>query len=179
MLLETERLILRKWRDSDLSEFADINADKRVMEFFPSPLTSAESNLLAGNIQKHFIDNSFGLWAVEVRNIAPFIGFVGLSIPKITAHFTPCVEVGWRLAFKHWGNGYATEGAKAALQYGSDVIKLKEVVSFTASINKKSQAVMRKIGMTHNPKDDFKHPSLADGDALKHHVLYRKASLGI
>ncbi len=177
-MLETKRLILRNWRESDLPEFATMNADKRVMEFFPSPLTSLESDALVTKFTKHFADHGYGLWAVEVKGEAPFIGFIGLAIPSFAAHFTPCVEIGWRIAYEHWGNGYATEGAKAVLQYGFEVLSLKEIVSFTAEINTRSQNVMQKIGMTHNPDDDFDHPhpSIPTGHQLKKHVLYRKGS---
>ena len=132
--------------------------------------------MLAKDMQKALNKDGLGLFAVEVKNGAPFIGFIGLAIPKFTAHFTPCVEIGWRLAFEHWGNGYATEGAKAALQYGFEVLKLPEIVSFTAELNKRSQAVMQKIGMTHNAADDFlhPHPSMPEGHPLKRHVLFRR-----
>lgn len=173
-MLETNRLILRNWQDSDLPEFARMNSDARVMEFFPSTLTSIESDILADKIRKHFQENGFGLWAVEVKGGAKFIGFIGLSIPKFTAHFTPCVEIGWRLSLPHWGKGYATEGAKTVLQYGFDVLKLPEIVSFTTTGNKKSQNVMQRIGMHHNPEDDFDHPLLAEGHPLLRHVLFKK-----
>lgn len=177
-MLETERLILRQWRDSDLAEFARMNSDKRVMEFFPYTLTPEASDRLAKDMQNALNTSLIGLFAAEAKNGTPFIGFIGLSVPKFTAHFTPCVEIGWRLAFEHWGNGYATEGAAAVLQYGFDIVKLKEIVSFTAEINKRSQAVMQKIGMSHNSADDFDHPheSMPEGHPLKRHVLYRKSA---
>lgn len=159
-----------------------MNADKRVMEFFPAPLTSAASDKLAKDMELALNNTGpIGLFAVEVKNGAPFVGFIGLSIPKFTSHFTPCVEIGWRLSFKHWGQGYATEGASAVLKYGFDIVKLEEIVSFTAGINKRSQAVMRKIGMTCNPSDDFDHPheSMPEGHPLKHHVLYRKKNKSV
>lgn len=175
-MIETPRLTLRQWRDSDLPEFARMNADPRVMEFFPATLTCEQSDKLANDMRAAIDAGRPGLFAVEVKNGAPFIGFIGLAIPKFQAHFTPCVEVGWRLAFEHWGNGYATEGAKAVLAYGFDVLKLEEIVSFTAKINKRSQSVMQKIGMSHNPTDDFSHPSptIPAGHSLNPHVLYRK-----
>lgn len=175
-MLETDRLILRNWQDSDLPVFVRMNSDPRVMEFFPSLPTREASDMLANDMKLALNTSGIGLFAVEVKNGAPFIGFIGLAIPKFTAHFTPCVEIGWRLAFPHWGKGYATEGAKAVLKHGFDVLKLPEIVSFTAAINMRSQAVMQKIGMTHNTADDFDHPhpSMPEGHPLKHHVLYRK-----
>jgi len=145
-MLETERLILRNWHDGDLPEFAKMNADKKVMEFFPATLTPHESDNLVARIRKSFSENGFGLWSVEVKNGAPFTGFIGLNIPTFAAHFTPCVEIGWRLAYPHWGKGYATEGANEVLKYGFDVVGLKEILSWTATINTRSQAVIKKIG---------------------------------
>src|ERR1700712_2633020 len=116
--LKTDRLLLRPWREEDLVPFADLNADVRVMEFLPKPLGRAESDALAARIRDHFARRGFGLWAVEVAGACPFIGFVGLSVPGFEAHFTPCVEIGWRLAFEHWGRGYATEAARETLQFG-------------------------------------------------------------
>ena len=148
----------------------------RVMEFFPEIYSQEQSDLLANNMRKSIDISGIGLFAVEVKNIAPFIGFIGLSTPRFDAHFTPCVEIGWRLSLPHWGNGYATEGAKAVLKYGFEDLKLREIVSFTAAINTKSQSVMKKIGMTNNPDDNFYHPnkSMPEGHHLKYHVLYRK-----
>jgi len=120
-----------------------------------------------------FAEHGFGLWAVEVVGVAPFIGYVGLSIPRFEAHFTPAVEVGWRLASAYWGQGYATEGARAALEAGFTQFGLKEIVSFTVPATARSRRVMERIGMTHDPADDFDHPRLAEGDPLHRHVLYR------
>jgi ribosomal-protein-alanine N-acetyltransferase len=177
-MIETERLLLRRWRPEDLPAFATLNADPRVCEFFPSTLSEEQSNALAGRIAQHFADNGFGLWAVEVRNGAPFIGFVGLSIPRFDAHFTPCVEIGWRLAHAAWGKGFATEGAQAALRHGFDMLKLEQVVSFTTVANLRSRAVMEKLGMRRDPADDFDHPLVAEGHPQRPHVLYRKARAG-
>ena len=116
--ITTARLRLRPWRDEDLPAFAALNADPRVMEHFPGTLGRAESDALAGRIRDHFEARGFGLWAVEVSGGAAFIGFVGLAVPPFAAHFTPCVEIGWRLAAEHWGKGYATEAAAAALDHG-------------------------------------------------------------
>lgn len=173
VLIETARLILRPWRKEDLEPFADMNADVRVMEYFPSTLSRKESDDLAGRISSKLGEQGWGLWAVSVPDIADFIGFIGLAEPSFDAHFTPAVEVGWRLAFDHWGKGYATEGAKAVLKYGFEMLNLNEIVSFTAVQNMRSRRIMKKIGMHHDPKDDFDHPKLPEGHWLKKHVLYR------
>lgn len=171
--LRTSRLILRPWRDDDLPLFAQLNADPRVMEHFPGVLTRAESDQLAGRIIRHFAERGFGLWAVEVPEVASFGGFVGLAVPQFEAHFTPCVEIGWRLARQHWGRGYATEAANAAMAFAFIELGLDEVVSFTSPGNRASRRVMEKLGMSHSPEDDFDHPSLVSGHPLRPHVLYR------
>lgn len=171
--LRTSRLILRSWRDDDLPLFAKLNADPRVMEHFPGVLTRAESDQLAARIIRHFAEHGFGLWAVEVPEVASFGGFVGLAVPQFEAHFTPCVEIGWRLARHHWGRGYATEAAGAAMAFAFVELGLDEVVSFTSRGNRASRRVMEKLGMSHSPEDDFDHPCLAPGHPLQLHVLYR------
>jgi RimJ/RimL family protein N-acetyltransferase len=171
--IRTTRLQLRPWRHEDLAPFAAINADPRVMEMLPKILTRAESDYFAERIAAHFDSHGFGLWAVEVTNVADFIGFVGLSIPRFQAHFTPCVEVGWRLAHEHWNRGYATEAAKAACEFGFAQFQLDQIVSFTVTHNHRSRRVMQRLGMTRSPADDFDHPSLPPGDRLNPHVLYR------
>ena len=171
--LRTERLLLRAWRDADLEPFATMNADPRVMEHFPSPLTRAESDDMVRRLEQRWRDGRPSLWAVEVPGVAPFIGFVGLLAPSFGAPFTPCVEVGWRLAAQHWGRGYAPEGAHAALAHGFDTLGLDEIVSFTVPANASSRRVMEKLGMRHDPADDFDHPNLAEGDPLRRHVLHR------
>ena len=173
--IETERLLLRRWLDSDFKPFAAMNADPRVMEFFPKALTRQESDALAERIILHFQEHDFGLWAVQIKGGCQFAGFIGLSKPRFEAHFTPCVEIGWRLAVDHWGKGYATEGAKAALEFAFQIAQLSEVVSLTAVVNERSQRVMQRIGMHHSPADDFDHPLLPQGHVLSRHVLYRKA----
>jgi len=125
------------------------------------------------SIRDHFDRHGFGLWAAEVIGGAPFIGFIGLAIPSFEAHFTPCVEVGYRLAFEHWGNGYATEGARAALAFGFESTGLQEIVAMTAVGNARSRRVMEKLGMRRNPADDFDHPNIAGGHPLRRHLLYR------
>lgn len=173
--LRTARLRLRRWIPTDLAPFAALNAHPRVMEYFPAALSPEESDTLASRIEAHFEQHSFGLWAVEIPNVIPFAGFIGLSVPRFEAHFTPCVEIGWRLAAEHWGFGYAHEGARAVLEFGFEALGLDEVVSFTAAGNLRSRRVMEKIGMLHDPADDFDHPDLADGHRLRRHVLYRMA----
>jgi len=171
--LRTDRLHLRCWRPGDRSPFAAMNADPRVMEFFPGLLSREESDRLVARIAHHFEQHGFGLWALEIRGIAPFAGFIGLSVPRFVAHFTPCVEIGWRVAAEHWGHGYATEGARAVLRFGFDTLDLPEIVSFTVTGNHRSRRVMERIGMVRDPADDFDHPSLPDGHPLRRHVLYR------
>jgi ribosomal-protein-alanine N-acetyltransferase len=177
-VLSTGRLILRGWRDGDLAPFAALNADPVVMEHFPAPLSRAESDAAAARIQAHFAEHGFGLWAVEVPGVAPFAGFTGLSVPRFEAHFMPCVEIGWRLAREHWGRGYASEAARAALAHGFGPLGLAEVVSFTAVANARSRRVMEKLGMSHDPADDFDHPALPPGHRLRRHVLYRIRATG-
>ncbi len=171
--LRTARLLLRDWREADLDPFAAMNADPEVMEFFPRPLERAESEAAVARIREHLASQGFGLWAVEVPGVAGFIGFVGLAIPRFEAPFTPCVEIGWRLARAYWGRGYATEAALAALDHGFRERGLDEIVSFTAVENRRSRAVMERIGMTRSPDDDFDHPALPEGHPLRRHVLYR------
>jgi RimJ/RimL family protein N-acetyltransferase len=171
--VRTERLLLRRWRDADLAPFAAMNADPRVMEHFPAVLSREESDGRVERILAHFDRHGYAQWAVEIPGVAPFAGFIGLAVPGFDAHFTPCVEIGWRLAVEYWGRGYATEGARAALEFGFTELKLSEIVSFTVPANIRSRQVMERLGMTHDPRDDFDHPSLADGHPLRRHVLYR------
>ncbi len=171
--LRTERLILRRWRDSDRVPFQQMNADPRVMEFLPEPLTADASDALFDRIQAHIDRHGFGPFAIELTETGEFLGFVGLFAPEFDAHFTPAVEIGWRLAFESWGKGLATEGARAALDYGFNDLGLEQVISFTVPANLRSRRVMEKLGMTHDPRDDFDHPKLPEGHALRRHVLYR------
>ena len=172
-ILTTARLRLRQWREDDLAPFAALNADPQVMEFFPKTLTRAESDAMAGRIREHFVRHGFGLWAVDAPGVAGFMGFVGLAVPSFEAHFTPCVEIGWRLAREHWGHGYATEAATAVLAFGFGDCALEEIVSFTVPANIPSRRVMGRLGMRRTPADDFEHPGIADGHPLRSHVLYR------
>ena len=172
-ILTTPRLRLRQWREEDLAPFAALNADPQVMEFFPKVLTRAESDAVAGRIRDHFARHGFGLWAVEAPGTVPFMGFVGLAVPSFEAHFTPCVEIGWRLAREHWGHGYATEAATAALAFAFGDRALEEIVAFTVPANIPSRRVMGRLGMRRSPADDFEHPAIAEGHPLRSHVLYR------
>ena len=161
-------LILRQWRDADREPFAALNADPEVMRHFPSTMTRAESDAFVDRAAALIDERGWGLWAVEVREVAPFVGFVGLNVPS----FMPdAVEIGWRLAKEHWGNGYATEAAREALRYGFDELGLQEIVSFTVVANTPSRRVMERIGMTHEPERDFDHPNVPQGP-FKRHVLY-------
>lgn len=171
--LTTQRLILRPWRDSDLAAFAVLNADPEVMEHFPAPLSREESDATARRIRAALAEHGFGWWAAEAPGVAPFIGVIALALPNFEAHFTPCVEVGWRLAKEFWGRGYATEGARECLRFGFQELDLAEIVSLTAIPNTRSQAVMRRLGMTRDPADDFDHPKLPQGHPLQRHVLFR------
>ncbi|MCA9661079.1 MAG: GNAT family N-acetyltransferase [Myxococcales bacterium] len=174
-MLETARLRLRPWSDDDLAPFAAMSADPEVMEHMPARLSRAQSDDLAAKIRGHMRERGFGLWAVELLRPAPapFVGFVGLSVPHFDAPFTPCVEIGWRLARAHWGRGYATEGARAALAYGFGALALAEIVSFTTPRNLRSIAVMERLGMVRDPAEDFDHPRLPAAHPLARHVLYR------
>ena len=170
--LRTERLLLRQWVQDDLEPFAAQGADPEVMRHFPAPLSRAQSEALARDIARAIAQRGWGLWAVEVIGGARFIGFVGLNEPAFEAQFTPAVEVGWRLSREHWGHGYATEAARAALDFGFDQLGLDEIVSMTATANARSRRVMERLGMTRDPAEDFDHPRVPDGP-VRRHVLYR------
>jgi len=172
--LTTERLVMRGWRDEDLAPFAALNADPEVMRYFPSTLSAADSDAwVRERAVSSFAKHGYGLWAVERKDSATFIGFVGLSSVGFDAPFTPAVEVGWRLARAHWGQGFATEAARAGLRFGFDVAGLDQVVSFTSPLNERSLSVMRRLGMVPEPAGDFDHPRVEPGSRLSRHVLYR------
>lgn len=143
------------------------------MQHIPSMLGRTESDALATRIRQQLAARGFGLWAMEVPGVANFIGFLGLSVPAFEAPFTPCVEIGWRLAFAHWGCGYATEAGAAAVAHAFGPLALQELVAFTIAANTRSRRVMERLGMRHSPVDDFKHPGLPAGHPLRTHVLYR------
>ncbi|MEZ6056026.1 MAG: GNAT family N-acetyltransferase [Planctomycetaceae bacterium] len=171
--ISTARLRLRSWVPADREPFAALNADSQVMEHFLAPLSRLESDALVERIEASFQNRGFGLWAVEVLGVAPFVGFIGLSVPSFAAHFTPCVEIGWRLARAYWNQGIATEGAAAVLRHAFGSLHLSEVVSFTASGNLRSRRVMEKLGMHRDATEDFDHPLLPAEHPLCRHVLYR------
>jgi RimJ/RimL family protein N-acetyltransferase len=171
--LRTPRLLLRDWCDDDLDPFAALNAHPEVMRHFPAPLSRSQSDALAARIRTELAERGFGLWALESPGEAPFLGFVGLATPGFEAPFTPCVEVGWRLAWRFWGRGYATEAARAVLEHAFGGLGLREVVSFTTAANLASRRVMEKLGMQRDPSEDFEHPALAPGHPQRPHVLYR------
>ncbi len=152
-----------------------MNRDPAVMEFYPATLSFEETCHMVERAEAHFDRNGFGPWAAELRKTGDFIGYVGLLIPRFEAAFTPCVEIGWRLAVEHWGRGLATEGAQAAVHFAFDTLALNQIVSFTVPANLRSQRVMEKLGMTHDPHDDFDHPLLPVGHPMRRHVLYRLA----
>jgi RimJ/RimL family protein N-acetyltransferase len=173
--LRTRRLLLRRWRNEDRTPFAALNADPAVMEHFPATLRHDESDALVDRIEAGFEQRGWGLWAVEAPGSAPFVGFVGLNPATFDAPFTPAVEIGWRLAREHWGKGYATEGALAALAFGFDTLSLDEIVSFTTTANTRSRQVMERLDMQHDAADDFENPNVPVGDPSRPHVLYRLA----
>lgn len=173
--IETERLILRSWRTDDLPLFAAINSDERVMRYFPAPLTEAETEAFYHRIKDEFRRNGWGLFAVELKSTGDFIGYVGLHEIGFEADFAPGVEIGWRLSADHHNRGYATEAAKAVLQYAAE-LGMQRVYSFTAAINHPSERVMQKIGMT--KIGEFRHPKLSADSPLLTHVLYCKNLVG-
>jgi ribosomal-protein-alanine N-acetyltransferase len=171
--LSSSRLRLRPWSDADRDAFAALNADARVMEFFPSPLNRAKSDAMVDAIMRHFGEHGFGFWAIEVPRVAPFIGFTGLAAIRHPASGAPCVEVGWRLACAHWGQGYATEAARLAVEHGFGPLGLPEIIAYTAVTNRRSRAVMARLGMRYDTADDFDHPAIPMEHPLRRHVLYR------
>ncbi len=170
--IATERLLLRCWRPEDRTPFAALNADPEVMRHFPGLLTRRESDVLADRIEAHMEREGWGLWAMEVRASGAFVGFTGLARPGFEAPFMPAIEIGWRLARPAWGQGYATEAALAAAQFAFEGLELKQIVSLAVVANERSRAVMRRIGMRHDPDGDFDHP-LVGAPHLRRHVLYR------
>lgn len=173
MQITTERLVLRSWQGNDALAFTAINQDEKVIEFLRGPLSLEECQNFILKANDHIAKHGFGLWAVEVKETAEMIGFVGLNIPDFESNFTPCVEIGWRLASHAWGKGYATEAAKTVLQIGFTNFQLKEIVSFTVPQNLRSIAVMEKIRMRRDFNGDFFHPKLALDHPLSQHILYR------
>lgn len=171
--LTTERLCLRAWREADRAPFAALNADPEVMQFFVAPFTREQSDALIERIEAHVRERDFGLWAVELRAERRFLGFVGLAATTFPAPFTPCVEIGWRLARDAWGHGYASEAARAALRFGFETLAPAEIVAYTVPNNLRSRRVMERIGMQRDEHGDFDHPLVPDAHRLRRHVLYR------
>jgi RimJ/RimL family protein N-acetyltransferase len=171
IFLETPRLILRQWQGSDYEPYIQLNADSGVMEFFPSVLTRDQTLAQINRISDAIDRNGYGFFAVETKDTHEFIGFTGLSNPGFESHFTPCVEIGWRLSKANWNQGFATEAAMASLGYGFETLGLAEIYSFTSIHNLRSVQVMKKIGMSHS--GFFEHPLIEDGHVLKPHVVYK------
>lgn len=174
IFIETDRLIIRQWLDSDRSTFRELNGDPENMEFFPFTFNNEQSDEFIDKTIDYIDHHGFGLFAVEIKETSEFIGFIGLMRPTFQAHFTPCTEIGWRLHKRFWGHGYATEAASHVLDFAFHTLKLEEVVSFTSTFNLPSIKVMQRIGMVHDPNGDFDHPRVENGHKLKRHVLYRK-----
>ncbi len=172
-MLETARLVLRPWQDSDRDPWARITADPAVMEFFPSVLTREKSDEFITRMEAAYARDKFAFLAAEAKDDGRFIGFIGLLTTTFEAHFTPCVEIGWRLAKAEWGKGFAVEGARRCLEYGFKERGLEEIVSLTSTLNLKSIRVMQKLGMTTDPSENFSHPRIEAGHRLSEHVLYR------
>ncbi len=172
--LRTDRLWLRPWCQADREPFAKMCANAAVMEFFPSIMSRAESDASVDRIEAGFVKRGWGLWAVEVLGQSPFIGFVGLNVPSCELPCSPCVEIGWRLMCSAWGQGFATEAARAVLSFGFETLHLPEIVSYTAEANRRSRRVMDRLGMSHDPVENFDHPLVPEDNWLRRHVLYRK-----
>jgi ribosomal-protein-alanine N-acetyltransferase len=172
-MLQTERLLLRRWCAADREPFYRMNSDAEVMRYFPACLSREESDALTGRAEAHFEQHGFGPFAVELRSSGEFIGFIGVMVPDFECHFTPCVEIGWRLAAAHWNRGLATEGGGECVRYAFGTLGLRELVSFTTTQNLPSRRVMEKLGMKRDEADDFDHPRLPVGHPLRRHVLYR------
>ncbi|CBW27274.1 putative acetyl transferase [Halobacteriovorax marinus SJ] len=177
MIIETERLILRQWKDSDIDPFVKLNLDEETMKFFPSTYARDVSEKLINREIERISKDDIGLLAVELKETGEFIGFIGLARPSYETHFTPCTEIGWRIYKDFWGKGYASEGARAVLDFAFEELGLEEVVSFTSRLNLASIRVMEKIGMVRDTDGDFKHPMVEDDSELKDHVLFRVRSV--
>lgn len=172
--IETERLILRTWQEEDTLPYFQINQDPKVIEFLSGgAMTMDEVKNFIATMNQQFVKFKYTLWAVEEKSSGKLIGWIGLNRPTWKAHFTPCVEIGWRLGSKYWNKGYATEGAKAALKYGFETFDLNEIIAFTVPKNLRSIKVMEKIGMKRDLKGDFMHPKLPSDHKLSQHILYR------
>ena len=171
--LQTSRLILRNWKQNDIEPFAILNSDPRVCQFLPNVLSQEETLTSVIKIQSHFKKHAFGLFAVELISTKTFIGFVGLKYFSFDSHFTPSVELAWRLSWENWGQGLATEAAQKVTQYGFETLGLPEILAITAKNNQRSRRVMEKLGMFTNEDENFLHPQLEYSHPLAEHVLYR------
>lgn len=169
--VQTDRLVLRQWRAEDRPLFAAMNSDPQVMEYFPSTLSSLQSNALIDRFTTDIDESGWGFWAAERADTGEFIGFIGINYSADGLPFGPCVDIGWRLARSHWGFGFATEGAKAAMDYAFWQANLNRLISMTPINNTPSERVMKKLGMV-KQKNNFMHPQVADGHALQEHLLY-------
>jgi len=172
-MLRTDRLLLRRWRPDDLAPFAAMNADPDVRRYFPGLLTREQSDASVARFDAALARDGFGLFALELPGEAAFIGFTGLTRVTFDAHFTPAVEIGWRLATAYQGRGLATEAARACLDLAFNTLGLSEIVAFTVPGNAASRRVMERLGMAHDSRDDFDHPHVPPHDPLRHHWLYR------
>ncbi|MEV4798688.1 GNAT family N-acetyltransferase [Nonomuraea sp. NPDC049421] len=171
--METERLVMRRWREEDKEPFAAMNADPEVMEHFPALMTREESDTFVDRIERHFDERGYSLWALELRDTGRFIGFTGLALQTFDAPFLPAVEIGWRLTRSAWGHGYAIEAARRAARYAFEEAGLDDIISMTAVQNRRSRSVMERLGMTRDPAEDFDHPRLPKDSPILRHVLYR------
>jgi RimJ/RimL family protein N-acetyltransferase len=171
-VLRTPRLVLRPWRDDDLEPFAAMGTDPAVMEHFPGLLSRAQSDALVERLRGRLVQHGYTFWAVEAPGVAPFIGLCGLAYQAYESTWTPGIEIGWRIARAHWGQGYAPEAASEALRFGFDEVGADEIVAYTVPPNAKSRRVMEKLGMTHDPARDFDHPELPADSPMRRHVLY-------
>ncbi|HEX2525196.1 MAG TPA: GNAT family N-acetyltransferase [Geminicoccus sp.] len=173
--LRTKRLVMRPWREADRRGFRMLNADPEVMRYFPRPLSAERSDSIMEAWQDHIDRHGWGFWAVEQASDGAFVGAVGIANATFPAPFTPAVEIGWRLSRAYWHKGYAQEAASEAMRYGFDELQVDEIVAFTLPTNLPSRRVMERLGMRHDPADDFEHPSVEAGHPMRHHVLYRLA----
>ena len=170
--IDTERLLLRNWRDSDLETWIEMNQDVEVMRYFPKTLTREDATAMRDRFQIFLNEHEYGFWAVEVKGLEPFIGFVGLNDPRLDIPGMPNVEIGWRLHKRAWGKGYASEAATRALSFGLQELQIPEIVSFTSTINRPSMKVMERIGLHRRTDLDFEHPRVEEGHILRPHVVY-------
>lgn len=172
-IIETPRLRLYCIQDRHFAAFAAMNTDPAVMEFFPAPLDREQSMAMRRRMELHMEEHGYTFWAAESTANGELLGLAGLLAPRFEAHFTPCVEIGWRFARKHWGKGLASEAARGIVDFGFTRLRLGEIVAITVPENRRSRRVMERLGMTHSPADDFDHPAMPEGHPLRRHVLYR------